>query len=102
MNALATHMTEAQLLQAVRDLARMLRLLTYHTHSSIRSEPGFPDLVLVGRGVLYRELKTSKGRVTAAQQQWIDGLIRAGQDAAIWRPEDLASGRVLAEMREIQ
>ncbi|WP_372699404.1 VRR-NUC domain-containing protein [Arthrobacter sp. JSM 101049] len=74
--------------------AKSLGWLVYHTHDSRRSEPGFPDLVLVqpvrGR-VLFRELKTQKGRTTQAQDTWIEALTRAGQDAAIWRPSDWES-----------
>lgn len=76
--------------------------LVYHTHDSRRSAPGFPDLVLVnprtGR-VLYRELKTSKGRVSPAQREWLDGLTAAGQDAGVWRPAGLDDGTILAELR---
>lgn len=76
--------------------------LAYHTHDSRRSAPGFPDLVLVntrtGR-VLWRELKTNKGRVSPDQQAWLDGLTAVGMDACVWRPNDLDSGRILAELR---
>ncbi|GAA5229238.1 hypothetical protein GCM10025779_00510 [Arthrobacter cryoconiti] len=76
--------------------------LAYHTHDSRRSVPGFPDLVLVnpraGR-VLYRELKTSKGRLSPAQIEWLDGLTACGMDAGVWRPNDLDTGRVVAELR---
>jgi len=76
--------------------------LAYHTHDSRRSAPGFPDLVLVSsrRGrVLFRELKTDKGRVSPDQRTWIDGLTAAGMDAGVWRPSDLTSGRILAELK---
>ena len=76
--------------------------LGYHTHDSRRSEPGFPDLVLVSskhRRVLFRELKTDKGRVSPEQRRWIDGLTAAGADAGVWRPADLRSGRVTKELR---
>ena len=76
--------------------------LQYHTYDSRRSEPGFPDLVLVstrqGR-ILFRELKTDKGRVSPDQRKWIDGLTAAGGDAGVWRPEDLRSGRVTRELK---
>lgn len=76
--------------------------LRYHTHDSRRSAPGFLDLVLVntraGR-VLFRELKTNKGRVSPDQREWIDGLTACGMDAGVWRPNDLDSGLVLAELR---
>lgn len=76
--------------------------LAYHTHDSRRSAPGFPDLVLVnprtGR-VLYRELKTNKGRVSPAQQDWLDGLAAAGQDVGVWRPNDLDTGLIVAQLR---
>lgn len=95
-------MTEGAFQTAVVDLAHLLRLRTYHTHDSRRSDPGFPDLVIVGpRGVLFRELKTQRGRVRPEQHQWLIALDDAGADAAVWRPADLASGAVLRDLRTI-
>lgn len=75
--------------------------LRYHTHDSRRSEPGFPDLVLVHPRhcwVLFRELKTEKGRTTAKQDEWILGLGLAGLDAGVWRPRDWVSRRIQTEL----
>lgn len=75
--------------------------LAYHTHDSRRSAPGFPDLVLVSskRGrLLFRELKTDVGRVSKDQLKWLAGLTAGGADAGVWRPADLASGVVVAEL----
>lgn len=58
----------------------------YHTYDSRRSEPGFPDLVLVRNEVLYRELKAEKGRLTDAQKVWGESLTEAGANYAVWRP----------------
>lgn len=92
-------MTEADLQQVVIDLARLHRYIVYHTYDSRRSVAGFPDLVLVGGGrVLFRELKTEKGRMSPAQQQWIDEINRNGGDADVWRPTDLRSGRIQDEL----
>jgi len=96
-------MSERDFQAGVLKLARFHGFeLRYHTHDSRRSAPGFPDLVLVntraGR-VLFRELKTNKGRVTPDQQAWLDGLTACGMDAGVWRPDDLDDGRVLAELR---
>lgn len=75
--------------QTIITAAKHLRVEVFHPYDSRRSTPGFPDLVLLGaRGVLYRELKTEKGRPTAHQQWWLDSLTEAGQDAGIWRPSD--------------
>jgi len=85
-------MNEAQLLAAVRRLAQLRGWMTYHTHDSRRSEPGFPDLVMVSarqRRVLYAELKTATGKTTAAQDQWIAALAAAGVEVYLWRPADL-------------
>jgi hypothetical protein len=76
----AKTMTEKQLQAAIVGAAQRLNWLVYHTHDSRRSQPGFPDLVL--------ELKTMRGKVTTEQQQWLDALTNAGQDAAVWRPND--------------
>lgn len=91
--------TEKELLTHVRKIAKDLGVLTYHTHDSRRSEPGFPDIVaLTKNGVLWRELKTAKGRLSPEQRVWLDTLTRAGQDAGVWRPADLMDGTITREL----
>lgn len=82
-------MSEATLQNLVLGYVRARGLLAYHTHDSRRSEPGWPDLVIVGDGgVLYRELKSKTGRVSPDQLMWIDALEKAGANADVWRPVD--------------
>lgn len=103
-------MTEAALLEAVTagtrnrpGLCRLLGIAWYHTHDSRRSPTGWPDLALAGsRGLLYRELKTATGRVTPAQHAWGQRLKAVGCDWDVWRPADLASGRILRELEAIR
>ena len=103
LHAQALAMTEKDLLEQCRAAAKTLGLLCYHTHDSRRSEPGFPDLVIAGRrGVLIRELKTERGRVTLAQFTWLDALITAGVDADVWRPMSLLDGTILDQMRKVR
>jgi hypothetical protein len=67
--------------------------LTYHTHDSTRSNPGWPDLVLhrPPGELLIVELKTDTGRVSKAQQTWLAALACSGVETAVWRPRDLDS-----------
>lgn len=80
--------------QLVIDLATVLGWEHYHPYDSRRSDPGWPDLVLAldpwpGRGrVIYRELKTERGRLTRDQQRWGRLLTRAGLNWAVWKPSD--------------
>lgn len=84
-----THMREEAFQNKVLALCRWLRLRTYHTYDSRRSDPGFPDLVIVGRGgVIFAELKSTRGKVSLHQQAWWEDLTKAGAEAYIWRPED--------------
>lgn len=83
------HMPEIAWQNKILSLCRWYRLRTYHTYDSRRSDPGFPDLVIVGkRGVVFAELKSSKGKVSLNQQAWWEDLNKAGAEAYIWRPED--------------
>ena len=79
-------MTEKQFQAKVIDMAKIFKWTYYHTYSSKRSPVGFPDLVLVRDKVMFRELKTDKGRLTSAQKAWGDNLTEAGADYAVWRP----------------
>lgn len=95
-------MTEKQLQQAVLDCARLMGWLRYHTHDSRRSHPGFPDLVLVRPPqLLFVELKSAKGKATAAQQAWLDALSQCGPfcRARLWRPEHWHDGTVESTLR---
>ncbi len=60
----------------------------YHTHDSRRSEAGFPDLVMARERVIFAELKTERGRLTAAQEAWLEALAAAGAATYCWRPSD--------------
>lgn len=59
---------------------------------------GWPDLTLVHpeRGVMFREIKTNKGRIAEHQAEWLRRLHAAGNDAGIWRPSDWQ--RILLEL----
>ncbi len=94
-------MTEAELMSQVIALAKLRGWSCYHTHLSIRSEPGFPDLVLVRNRVMFRELKSARGKVSHAQQRWLDMLKAAGADADVWFPADLLNGRVMRELAPV-
>ncbi len=62
---------------------------------------GYPDLTIVGaRGVIWRENKGAHEVVKPEQQRWLDWLLEAGCDAAIWRPVDWPE-RIHRELRAI-
>jgi hypothetical protein len=86
--------SEAAFQQQVLNLAGFYGWRGYHTHDSRRSQPGFPDLVLVrGPELIFAELKAARGRVRPDQQEWIAALsavaaIAHHVDVYVWRPAD--------------
>lgn len=98
----AKAMSERQLQELVISLAERMGWLAYHTFDSRRSQPGFPDLVLVHprqRRILWRELKSETGTATAEQKVWISTLKLVGADVDVWRPRDWVSVRIERELR---
>lgn len=94
-------MTEAGLQENIIDLVGYAGGLVYHTHDSRRSEPGFPDLVIVGpHGVLFRELKSATGYLTSEQVRWVGRLKAAGADVTVWRPGDWP-GTIINDLRGV-
>ena len=66
--------------------------LVFHPRFSVGSEPGWPDLVFIrrrDRRLMFRELKTDKGRVTDRQAAVLELLAACGLDAGVWRPADM-------------
>lgn len=97
--AQARLMSEDQLYQHVRGLCEGLGLLHYHTYDSRRSQPGYPDLAILGRRrYLLRERRRRPGHLSPDQHRWLTGLARVGIDVAVWRPSDLLSGSIGREL----
>lgn len=98
-------MTENELDCAVRQLAALLGIRCYSVRNSragIATSRGYPDLTLVGTGgIAFRELKTEKGELRAEQVQWAAAIAAAGSNFGIWRPSDLVSGVILAELQQL-
>ena len=105
MSALAAHqavqMRERDLQQAVTDLATVLGLDWFHPRVSRGMNPGWPDLVVVGSKIIFRELKTEVGALSPEQRRVGSKLTRAGADWAVWRPRDLKSRVVERQLRQI-
>lgn len=96
-------LTEKQFQAQVIALAKILGWRVYHPFLSKWSERGFPDLVMVrarDRRLLFAELKSEKGVVSAAQTEWLDLLVAVAYsvedpvgvgpdvDVFVWRPSD--------------
>lgn len=103
-------MSEADLTREVRALCERLGLYAFSATTyripgaSARpgSSRGYPDFTIVGPGgILWRECKSEDGRQSMAQIRWGRRITEAGGDCGVWRPDDLASGRIERELRTI-
>lgn len=100
-------MTERELQEAVRLMCAQLGLYHYHPHDSRRSSAGWPDSVIIshrpglpgtGRGIIFRELKTQSGQLSADQKQVGYLLLACGLSWEVWRPADLFDGTIGAQL----
>lgn len=91
--------SEADLQSAVIEYAHLLGYKVFHVHDSRRQvrpgvyvgdsdAAGIPDLCLARERVIWAELKSRTGRLSAAQKEWIAVLKAAGQEVYVWRPGD--------------
>lgn len=102
---------EDDLLRDILKLCKILHLRTAHFRAARTANgwatpvqgdgKGFPDLVIVGGGVLYRELKSNTGYPSQEQRAWISALGASGADVGVWRPRDWPH-RIKAELQQIQ
>lgn len=106
-------MTEDEFQRAVLALAKLHHLHVAHFRAAMTGKgrwvtpvaadgKGYPDLTAVGPGgVIWRELKAERGRLSPEQCLWIERLREAGADVAVWRPRDLADGTVAATLARL-
>lgn len=102
-------MTEAELQNAVIDLAHLLHWRVAHFRPArtetgwrtpMQGDRGFPDLVLAnGDLVVFAELKSDRGQVTDDQREWLTAVNVPGVLAVVWRPVDWVSGSIECALR---
>ena len=83
--------TEKIFQSQIRELSKILHVdKYYHPFLSKWSEKGYPDITIVKvPKLIFLELKTEKGKVTEAQQEWHDLLNQCTSiEAHIVRPAD--------------
>lgn len=85
----------------LRRLLADLGLFGYHPRQSLGSQPGWPDWVIIGNRILYRERKSESGVLSAAQRDVGARITRAGGDWAVWRPRDLLNGTIAKQLSDI-
>jgi hypothetical protein len=90
--ALDATISEKDFSQTVVDYAHKRGWLAYHSYRSTRSEYGYPDWTFVRADrLIFAELKTERGRLSATQRVWLFALAAMAEHALgvgvyIWRP----------------
>lgn len=96
---------EAEQLRRVAELAGAHGVLLHHCRDGryCSGDPGFPDLIVVGRrGLLLRELKSNPNNETRPQTAWRLQLRAAGVDVGLWLPSHFRNGTVEREIIQLQ
>lgn len=82
-------MSEREWQDLVVQYARLHKWWVFHPYDSRKSAPGWPDLVLLRPPrIVVAELKSERGKVSAAQERVLALLDECGVDARVWRPSD--------------
>lgn len=88
---------------AIIELCLLLGFLVFHDNDPRRNRAGFPDLVIVGYGVvIIIELKTDRNEPTPEQRAWLTAFIEAGLDARVYRTSAWKTGDLANELKTIK
>jgi hypothetical protein len=94
--------TEAELESQIYLHCKARGIKYFHHRNSIGTTPGFVDDVLLGpNGLLWVENKSESGYLEPAQKIVKNMLLDLGQPWRLWRPRDLRSGLIVAELEAI-
>jgi hypothetical protein len=99
---IAAKMPEDELQENIRAACAGLGLAVQHIHDPRRCWlPGWPDLVIFGNRILYRELKTEHNSLSPDQRRVGSIITRAGGNWSTWRPRDWVGGVIQRQLEEI-
>jgi hypothetical protein len=91
-------MAEAELQHEIMKRCQKLGIRLHVNRSSVYSTPGWPDLVVLGKRTLFRELKSQGERPTPDQRKVGILLTLGGCDWGTWQPSDWLDGTIEAEL----
>jgi VRR-NUC domain len=105
-------MSEAELLECVLQTAALFGWRSAHFRPAMTKHgwrtavsgdgKGWPDLVLVRDRLLFVELKSARGSLSADQKAWRDSLVvAAGCEWHLWRPSDWTDGTIESVLRKV-
>jgi len=97
-DSLAPDIKEEEFFRQVIDLAHILGWRVAHFRPAMTKwgwrtavsadGAGFPDCVFARERIVWAELKSKTGQLTAEQYEWLEALAEAGQEVYLWRPGD--------------
>jgi hypothetical protein len=104
--------SEAALQSQLIDVARLLGWKVAHFRPARTARgwrtpvaadgAGFPDLLLLRDRLVVAELKAERGRLSPAQQEWLDAFQAANIEAHTWRPADFDAAAAVLLRREVE
>ena len=94
-------MLEEELEEQVRACCAVFRVARHHTYDSRHSRSGWPDDILIGTRILYRELKRVGRHPTPEQRTTLALLKNAGADVGVWTPVEWFDGTIAAQISAI-
>jgi hypothetical protein len=91
VNLPLAELTERDLSSQVYDLLSLTGWSRYHTYRSKHSRAGYPDESCwrAGDRHIWLELKSAKGKLSAAQKQTIGEMLAAGDEVYVIRPDSI-------------
>lgn len=82
-------LTEAQITKQIRDYLNIKRIFHYKAWQGMMSKKGVSDIIACYKGrFIAIEVKTEKGRVSDAQQQFLEAVTASGGVAILARSVD--------------
>ncbi len=81
--------SEKEFQKQVIDLARIYHWDYYHTFYSLKSQRGYPDLILIKPpNLLVVELKANYGKLSVFQEKWLKLFGDCGVETYCWKPDN--------------
>jgi len=90
---------QEMVVDTLKTISSIRRVIWYHTHDSRHSPAGYPDVIAIypdtGR-VVVAELKREKTQPTFEQIEWLNAFSATPAEVYLWRPSHFYGGQIHA------